>query len=82
MNWVGNLGGKGIIGSGTVSGPTLTLSTSVMSDTTYCASGVCSIDPPTGGVAQFKGLSYGTTEGKYVDMQCNGIQPMFYTTAW
>ena len=82
MVFVGNLAGKGILGFGTVSGPTLTVSSSTLTDTTYCSSGVCSYSPPTGGVAQFKGLTQSSTENKYVDMHCNGIQPMFYTTAW
>jgi len=44
--------------------------------------GVVSIPAPTGGVAQFKGLAQGTSEDKYVLVNCIGLQPMFYTTAW
>ena len=65
MAFVGNLKGKGILGFGTVSGPTLTVSTSVLTDTTYCSASVCSYSAPTGGVAQFKGLTLGSTELRF-----------------
>ena len=38
------------------------------------------LDSPAGGMGQFKGLSYGTTEKKYVQTICLGIQPMYYLT--
>jgi hypothetical protein len=80
--YVGNLGGSGKMGTATISGPTLTLTTNVLTDTTYATSGIEAFTPPTGGKYQFKGLTAGTTEKKYVGMVCNGVAPMFYTTAW
>lgn len=39
------------------------------------------IDAPTGGVGQFKGLTYtSTSNGKYIQTICKGVQPMYYTT--
>ena len=80
MFFVGNLSGKGTIGSATVVSYTALIVTNIFTDN--ATSGVVSISAPTGGVSQFKGLTQSTTEDKYVEMVCNGIQPMFYTTAW
>lgn len=44
--------------------------------------GVVSLNAPTGGVAQFKGLTQSAIEDKYVNVTCVGIQLMFWTTAW
>ena len=44
--------------------------------------GVVSIDAPTGGVGQFKGLTQSAVEDKYVSVVCNGLQPNFWTDAW
>lgn len=39
------------------------------------------IDAPTGGVGQFKGLTYtSTANGKYIQTVCKGVQPMYNTT--
>jgi len=38
------------------------------------------INSPTGGMGQFKGALYGTTEQKYVQVICVGVAPMYYTT--
>lgn len=40
-----------------------------------------SISAPTGGMGQFKGLTYTTTEAKYVQTVCKSVAPMYYT-AW
>jgi len=44
------------------------------------ANGIVTINSPTGGMGQFKGALYGTTEKKYVQVICVGIAPMYYTT--
>lgn len=44
--------------------------------------GVVSINAPTGGVGQFKGLTQSAVEDKYVSVVCNGLQPNFWTDAW
>jgi hypothetical protein len=58
-------------------------------DTTYCntlsattPTGQCLINAPAGGIAQFKGLVQGTTEDKYVEITCHGIQPYYYQENW
>jgi len=82
--WVGHKAGKGTAGAGVISSNvTLTKTLLVFTDSTYqLATGILSITAPTGGVAQFKGTTIGATETKYVEVICNGIAPMFYTTAW
>jgi len=81
--FVGHEGGQGRMGTGGISGHAFTLNTSVLTDSTYTVStGIGKFDPPTGGVAQFKGLAAGTTEKTYVAMICHGVAPLFYTTAW
>lgn len=82
--WVGNLGGAGKMGTTTIAGAAIAAAatTNVLTDGTYATSGIGTFNPPTGGKYQFKGLTAGTTEKKYVNMVCNGIAPMFYTTAW
>jgi len=59
---VGTFKGKGLMTSIDVSGDLVwgtvaTYTTPILSDTTYCASGVCEISAPVGGVGQFKGLT-------------------------
>lgn len=80
--FAGNFAGLGKMGTSTISGHTLTLTANVFTDSTYMSSGIENFNPPTGGQSQFKGLTAGTTEKKYVNVICNGIAPMFYTTAW
>lgn len=80
--YVGNLGGAGKMGTGTVSGKTFAKTVNVLSDGTYATSGIETFNPPAGGQYQFKGVLAGTTEKKYVNVVCNGLAPMFYTVAW
>lgn len=48
---------------------------------TDVASNVKSISAPAGGLGQFKGLTQGTTQDKYVEVICKGVAPM-YTAAF
>ena len=38
------------------------------------------ITSPTGGMGQFKGLTQGTQQDKYVKIVCKGVAPLYYTT--
>lgn len=38
------------------------------------------ITSPTGGMGQFKGLTQGTQQDKYVRIVCKAVQPLYYTT--
>jgi hypothetical protein len=80
--FVGNLGGVGKMGTASATGKTIALTVNVLTDGTYATSGIETFNPPAGGNYQFKGTLAGTTEKKYVNVVCNGIAPMFYTTAW
>lgn len=60
----GTLKGKGIYTSVVVTLSTTSLTfgtiastTAIFTNTTYCTSGVCLVSAPTGGIAQFKGLT-------------------------
>jgi len=44
--------------------------------------GLLTVASPTGGMGQFKGLTYSTIEATYVKVLCLGVAPMYYTTAF
>lgn len=61
---VGTLNGKGMITSLDILSATTELTfsliagtTAIFTDTTHCTVGVCNVKGPTGGIAQFKGLT-------------------------
>lgn len=63
--------------------------TNEFDDTNYCDTttgsttlGQCLVSAPVGGVAQFKGLTQGAAEDKYVQVTCHGVQPYYYGTLW
>jgi hypothetical protein len=63
--------------------------TDEFTDTNYCDTttgsttiGQCLLSAPVGGVAQFKGLTQGAAEDKYVQVTCHGVQPYYYETPW
>lgn len=80
LNKLGTIGSASIVPGVATAAPIVALITSVFTDATDASSGVVQIKSPTGGVLQFKGLSQGTTQDKYVEIICVGIQPMYYTT--
>jgi hypothetical protein len=65
---IGSKVGKGAMFRATLAGGTLIYTTTATSTftTNNDASGVVHIDSPTGGMGQFKGATYGTTDLKYV----------------
>ena len=65
-----------------VSTPTITFPSATTLFTDNATAGIVSISAPTGGVAQFKGLTLTAVELLYVEVRCIGLQPMFATTAW
>jgi len=87
MVLVGTRAGKGALHRATLVANGATASIRVYTATTNTvysvnndASGIVTINSPTGGMGQFKGALYGTTEKKYVQVICVGIAPMYYTT--
>lgn len=86
MIFVGEKLGKGIAFRFTVVADSNDLktsalyTTSVFSAATVNDSNKAVIKAPTGGMGQFKGLTQGTQQDKYVQVICNGVQPMYYTT--
>lgn len=56
----------------------------IFSDTTdgECIVGKCTISAPTGGIAQFKGLTQGAIQDKYVEVICTGVQPWYGGVKW
>lgn len=81
---VGTIAGKGAIYRGTlVSTPPIGYGATTIgtfTTTATSADGVVSVSAPTGGMGQFKGLSYSADEAKYVQVICLGVQPMYYTS--
>lgn len=58
--------------------------TSTVITSKFVATGVTSvntatINAPIGGMGQFKGLTQGTQQDKYVKVICKGVQPLYYT---
>jgi len=82
--WVSTLGSKSRAGTATLSTITATIDTDYWTDTTnrFDTGLGININAPSGGIAQFKGLTVGTTaQAKYVQMRCIGVQPFFATAA-
>lgn len=84
--FVGELSGKGtafrwtlsdVSGLRTTSG---TVETAPFTVATVTANNQAIISAPTGGMGQFKGLTQGTQQDKYVKVICKGVQPMYADT--
>ena len=78
----GHKQGKGIMTTADYTGATNTFPSATAVFTDNATSNVVTINAPTGGIAQFKGLTLDTSELLYVEVRCIGIQPMFSATAW
>jgi len=80
--FVGLKGGKGALHRATLTGTPrkYTVTDTTIYTVNAASSGVVTIASPIGGMGQFKGAVYGTTEMLYVQTICNGVAPMYYTT--
>ena len=82
MMLVGTLNGKGIVSKWTITAAGTDIAAVAISFTDNASSGNVLLNAPSGGMHQFKGLTQGTTEDKYVTVRCIGVQPMYWTDAY
>jgi hypothetical protein len=77
---------KGIAFRFTVTTSTNVMATAALQGTpsftqaTVTSSNAAIITAPTGGMGQFKGLTQGTEQDKYVSVVCKGVAPLYVTT--
>lgn len=82
MIFVGTSKGAGIAFRFSMADDSGTLKTSAIETkfTVTSTSNVANIAGPAGGMGQFKGLTQGTEQVKYVQVICKGVAPLYYTT--